>query len=222
MQPLSTFGMTFDQLIDLALLMADDPMGERFSRARAGDAVNDAMCDLALQGQIIIKKTTLQLKKNQVLYDLRELIPDFAYPLRVVAGDADSSALKPVSHVLFDLTRSSIGNSAWTTDFCAYGWLEVEPPPLADGAALPAMAGNIQVTYVAYPALMVEGASPDTLQAQFHNLIAKGAASRLLDEGDEEDLIIADALDGEFQMGIADVVGETYQGHTQYQGVRPL
>jgi hypothetical protein len=222
MQPLASFGMTFEQLIDLALLMSDDPTGERFNRSRAGEAVNDAMCDLALQGQIVIKKTTLQLKKNQVLYDLRELVTDFAYPLRVVADDADGSALKPFSHAQFDLARSSIGNTAWTTDFNAYGWLEVEPPPLADGAALPSLTGNIQVTYVAYPALMVEGANPDTLQAQFHNLIAKGAASRLLDEGDEEDLIMADALDGEFQLGIADLVGEAYQGQTQYQGVRPL
>lgn len=232
MEPVSSYRMNFGELVSRVYLMIDDPAGERFSEAVVKAALNDALVEIALETQLIIATATVGLKENQHLYDVNEVIDAaggkaFGYPLRMVYDDADNAALSPFATAQFDLSGIRMNEDGrplyWRTDILPGGQVMIFPHPSDDGSTLPALTGNLQVTYVAYPDAMVDDTDyPDTLSGQYHETLAERAAAMLLDEGVEEDMAVSDSLDASALAGVGKIISDQYRGLTQYDSARPM
>jgi hypothetical protein len=230
---LSDYGKTLSQLRTRVLLLIDDPGGDRFTTASIWEAINDAMLDLALDTQLIKEKLTIKLLADQHLYEIHERIAaggtlrPYGFPVRIGYNLTTDSAIKPISTAMYDLARigfnESSGPTAWRTDIFSYGEVAFFPIPAADGSTIPALTGNVEVTYIALPTKMTSGTStPDTLQAQYHEAIAVRAAELLLDEGNAEDLMFADGFEADYERWTQRIVGDQYRGMTRYDSVRPM
>lgn len=230
-------------LVEKTRMNLGDPNGERWSAARVLEALNDCMMDVALYVHLITETISLAITADQALYDLRTLAQaystnprEYALPLRVShlvslpTGKAlptdlaelerSITAMMPVSTIVADFTLSTarrVGSHLWAVDRSTYGYLELTPAPTAT-------AGYLIADYVAYPTAMDSDEDyPDTLQSFLRGVLAAGAASRLLDEGDMDDLVMAVRLEGEFQAGLRTISSELNQGKTAaYQTVRPM
>ena len=216
-----------------ALLLADDPNGERFSSEQVNEALNDAMLELALDVRLILEKLTILLREQQHLYEIHPRVKvaglrPYGYPVRSVYDVTTNAALTPYTSELHDSFGMSLGETGgpttWRTDLFPHGEIALFPLPASDGDTLPALTGNIELTYTAMPTLMDDDADyPDTLPAQYHEAVAVGAAMLLLEGGaTEEDFALSAAMDAEFESWKAMIVRDESRGTTHYDAMRPL
>jgi hypothetical protein len=230
-------------LIEKARMNLGDPSGERWSSTRILEVLNDSMVEVALYVQLITETIHFSLTANQALYDMRTLAQaystdprEYALPLRMshlaslptgktLPTDLAElgrtiTAFRPIAKLVADFTNNQAGRTGshlWGIDRSTYGTIELIPAPAVT-------QGYVISDYVAYPtAMSADGDYPDTLQTFLRGVLAAGAASRLLDEGDADDLAHADRLDKEFQSGLRTIASEMNQGKTNaYQSVRPM
>lgn len=230
---LNDFRKNRTQLAAKALLLADDPTGKRYTATQVVDALNDAMLDLALDVQLIKEKLSILLLENQHLYEIHPRVQvagkrPFGYPIRSVYDITTNAALSPIATSMFDLSGISFsetgGPTGWRTDIFAHGEMAFSPTPSSQGDALPLLTGNIELTYVAYPTIMDDGADyPDTLPAQYHEAVAVGAAMLLLEGGGtEEDLMLSASMEQEFEQWKAKIAGDEMRSMTHYNSIRPM
>ncbi len=216
-----------------ALLLADDPNGERFSSEQVNEALNDAMLELALDVRLILEKLTILLREQQHLYEIHPRVKvaglrPYGYPVRSVYDVTTNAALAPYTSELHDSFGMSLGETGrpttWRTDLFPHGEIVFFPLPASDGDTLPALTGNIELTYAAMPTLMDDDADyPDTLPAQYHEAVAVGAAMLLLEGGaTEEDFALSVAMEAEFENWKAMIVRDESRGTTHYDAMRPL
>lgn len=245
MELLSAYRKSLRVLIDATLLRAGDPSGERFSTECAIEAINEAALEFAIEAQCIIASVPVRLEQFEAIYDLAAINAayeskdkDFGWFLRAeFIDDEGGSASNPpgrydllsaASVELFDRCDYALIKSdqpAWMhKDLLSPNKMTVFPTPSQSGGILPDMDKNLLVWFVGLPNSMAEvGDYPDDqIQAQYHAAIPSGAAARLLDGGGEEDLLLADALDLEFQSAVSRAVGEASRGATRYDSVRPV
>jgi len=230
---LTKYRMNRAALAKKALLLADDPNGERFSSEQVNEALNDAMLELALDVRLILEKLTILLREQQHLYEIHPRVKvaglrPYGYPVRSVYDVTTNAALTPYTSELHDSFGMSLGETGgpttWRTDLFPHGEIALFPLPASDGDTLPALTGNIELTYTAMPTLMDDDADyPDTLPAQYHEAVAVGAAMLLL-EGDatEEDFALSVAMEAEFESWKAMIVRDESRGTTHYDAMRPL
>jgi hypothetical protein len=224
--------MTFSDLVSMVYLMIDDPSRERFPLEVVELAINEAMLDIALDTQLVRDDVSIQLQEDQHIYSLHDAIAAggkkaLAYPLRVIYDASTNAGLPPVATELFDLAGIDLDTSAWPMywrpDIFPWGEFALYPIPNADGETLPTLTGNIQIKYVAYPTMMeADGDYPDTLPAQYHEIIAVRAAEAVLETGGEEDLVLAEAFEKDFVGMKSRIVGDQYRGMTHYDAMRPM
>ncbi|HQN20668.1 MAG TPA: hypothetical protein PKV86_16065, partial [Syntrophobacteraceae bacterium] len=207
---LTKYRMNRAALAKKALLLADDPNGERFSSEQVNEALNDAMLELALDVRLILEKLTILLREQQHLYEIHPRVKvaglrPYGYPVRSVYDVTTNAALTPYTSELHDSFGMSLGETGgpttWRTDLFPHGEIALFPLPASDGDTLPALTGNIELTYTAMPTLMDDDADyPDTLPAQYHEAVAVGAAMLLLEGGaTEEDFALSVAMEAEFE-----------------------
>ncbi len=230
---LTKYRMNRAALAKKALLLADDPNGEHFSSEQVNEALNDAMLELALDVRLILEKLTILLREQQHLYEIHPRVKvaglrPYGYPVRSVYDVTTNAALTPYTSELHDSFGMSLGETGgpttWRTDLFPHGEIALFPLPASDGDTLPALTGNIELTYTAMPTLMDDDADyPDTLPAQYHEAVAVGAAMLLL-EGDatEEDFALSVAMEAEFESWKAMIVRDESRGTTHYDAMRPL
>jgi hypothetical protein len=235
---LAAYSMTFAELVSRTYLMMDDPARERWEVVRVKEAINEAMLDIALDAQLIKETAIVQLTKGGIVYEV-DLFASaqnkrpYASPLRVVYDLETNPALHPVSKQELDREPgfnwsipeggSGCSPTKWHSDIFQHGEIGIWPPSSGDGVAPPGLTGNLQVTYVAHPTPMVNDIDhPDTLPALYHEAIAVRAAGLLLDEGGEEDVVLAENLVQEAEMWITKIVGDSYRNMTHYNDVSPM
>ena len=230
---LTKYRMNRAALAKKALLLADDPNGERFASAQVNQALNDAMLELALDVRLIVEKLTIRMQEKQHLYEIHPRVKvaglrPYGYPVRSVYDVTTDAALVPYTTELHDLFGMSLGETSrptsWRTDLFPHGEIAFFPLPASDGDTLPALTGNIELTYAAMPTPMDDDADyPDTLPAQYHEAVAVGAAMLLLEGGaTEEDFALSVAMDAEFESWKAMIVRDESRGNTHYDAMRPL
>ena len=230
---LTKYRMNRAALAKKALLLADDPNGERFSSEQVNEALNDAMLELALDVRLILEKLTILLREQQHLYEIHPRVKvaglrPYGYPVRSVYDVTTNAALTPYTSELHDSFGMSLGETGgpttWRTDLFPHGEIALFPLPASDGDTLPALTGNIELTYTAMPTAMNDDADyPDTLPAQYHEAVAVGAAMLLLEEGaTEEDFALSVAMEAEFESWKAMIVRDELRGTTHYDAMRPL
>lgn len=231
---LSVFRKTLLQLIERTRLLVSDPLGERFTSSRIVEALNDAANNFARHTQQVIDDLNILITSEKPIYNVRSIIDndgtarDFLHILRITFGGVNQNALLPIGTQRLDWGAYDVVSSSNPTNFrndmSGYGEVLLSPPPNADGVALPAETGNMQVYYVAYPTPMTDDTHyPDSLiQEMYHESLSLDAASALLDEGDAEDLVLAAEYELEAYAMRTKAIAEAYRGRTQYRGVRPL
>lgn len=107
------------------------------------------------------------------------------------------------------------------------GKIALWPLPAETGGniATPDLEGNLLVWFVALPNPM-SGATeaarrlsyPDSyIAARYHKAIPPGAAARLLECGNRQEVAMAEAYDIEFYLAIRKVVADQYAGLTRYR-----
>ena len=230
---IATYKKTLTTLANKTLLLAGDPLGERWAFVRACQAVNDACLDFCLRAQLIKETITIQLRAAQIEYDVAALVEDdgtlrfYGFPLRVGFNGLDSPGAWPTTLFTIDMLGYAQTDRnepfAWHLDSVSPGKLILFGPPAADGEDLPDTENNLQVTYVALPAYMDEGADfPDAkLPVMAHATLPFGGAARLLDEGNEDDLARAIILEAEYNKGIVRAVATEYRSNTDRDDARP-
>lgn len=229
MSILNEYRKNLEQLIDETLLLCGDPLGEKWSPTRAAIAVNESVLDFVIKTQMVKEEINIQVKDDLFIYDVKTRIEDdgtlrlFAYQIRVGFAGKTEPAYMPVS--LFDIDMTGYGSRVWYIDHLSPGKISI-PIPSADGAALGASdpyEDNIQVLYVAMPTYMDDDADyPDSkILPIYHQAFPYGAASRLLDEGDEAAIARAVNCEAEFVTWIGRAAIEEHRGTTDYGGFRP-
>lgn len=231
---LSDYAKKLDALINQTLLYANDPNGERYSRARVAVVVNDVVMDFALKTRMIKEEINIQLKENNIEYDIRALVEDdgtlriYGFPIRVGFNGSNNPALLPTSLLIIDLfgysQTDNISPKRWHLDTVSPGKIILFGPPGADGEALPSEENNIQITYIAIPEyISSESSYPDSdIPATFHQAFAYGAAALLLEESEDEELFMKSvSYEMEYNRWIKEAVAESYRGLTAYDDCRP-
>jgi hypothetical protein len=234
----SAYALTFSKLVSMVYLMVDDPSRERFAVDRVKQAVNEAMLDIALDVQLIKETAIIELKTGNIVYGVDTFADnqskrDYACPLRVVYNDANNPALQTVSKQELDTDpyfnwsvparSTNYYPFKWHSDVFEHGEIGIWPPPNSDGESAPSLVGNLQVTYVAYPNPMVnDDDTPDILSAMYHEAIATRAAEIMLNEGGEDDLVLAESMDNDAMSWTAKIVGDQYRNMTHYNDVSPM
>jgi hypothetical protein len=212
------------------LLILQDPEGERWAPDRVDEALNDTALEWALENEQIREELNVQLLENVYIYDIKKRVEEdgtlrpFAFPLRVGYCGKTQPAFTPVT--LFDIDMMGYDQNVWYRNNLSPGKIAVIPPS-EDGAAAGSADPydkNIQVLYAAMPTYMTaDGDYPDTsIPAMFHQALPHGAASRLLDEGDADDLVEAVRQEEVFKGWIGRARREIARGTTDYGGARPL
>lgn len=221
---LTDFGYTLDGLIELTGLLLRDPLLEKYSRARIIEALNDAQADMALEAKLFHEEHNLRLLADVGEYNLADRVEaaglrPLGYVERVGYYGTDRPALPQLdvraldrSGYQFDSGSAAYG---WTLDLVSFGKLAVDPVPTVDGEALPATDGNIQINYVALPSYLTDGGTIDTaINPTYLRALAYGAASRLLDEGADNDIGLADQYGRDFYNWILRAATDQYRGLT--------
>lgn len=234
MATLTEYKITLEDLIDRTLLLLFDPLGEKYTRARIARALNDRILDFVLKAQMIKDEINIQLKENSWDYDIQTRINEdgtvkgFGFILRIGFNGNDDPGMWPTDLVMIDLRGYSRDEKRANTHFyldpVSPGHVAIFGHPTEDGEALPSEENNMQVTYAAFPDYMDDEADyPDSdIPAIYHDGFPKGAAAKMLEEGNEEDLKMADIFEWEFQQIARAAVGEEYRGRTVYMDMRPM
>jgi hypothetical protein len=199
-----------DELIDYVSMQVGDPNNERRSRGRVLDVINDVLLEIAIDGQYVHEAIYVRLLENVPEYDLAGRIKDngtlremlHVFHVELIQDDTYldnpvfNKTIRPISSERMD-RLGIIGSvngviTRFSLDMISPGYLKVIPSPNADGGNLSAgvYEGNLKVHYVALPTRMTaETDYPDEqLPIHVHEAIALGAADRLLEEGDIDDL----------------------------------
>lgn len=229
------------------LLLLEDPLGERYAAARINEALNDAQLDLVLETHLILVTAYIQLLEDDMTYDLkaevdRQSLRAFAF-LRHLEYIQDEdyrtyTGGNPVMNTIgtkrLDLAGIRLASTnpsgetlptLATIDLVAPGKVSILPIPTADGDAIPSgYDGDLKFIYVAMPTQMSGDADyPDSLiPAIYHQGLPYGAAYRIMDEGDDQEVALADYFENEFQAWIRKANGEIYSGMTSYNDMRPV
>jgi hypothetical protein len=216
-----------------ALLLTGDPLGERWSLTRAAQALNDVVLDFCLKTQMIKEEINVQLKQNVHEYDIKTLIEEdgtlrfYGYPIRLGFNGNNNPGMWPMTLLAIDLLgipqTSGTNTHQWHLDSVSPGKVLLFGPPAQDGEALPSEENNMQVTYIALPTYMSAGGSfPDTkIPVISYEAFPYGAASRLLDEGDEQDLLKSLEMDFMYRKWTLEAIADEYRNLTPYDDVRP-
>lgn len=218
-----------EALRDASWILLGDPLGERYDPDRVDEALNDTVLDFNLRTQMIKEELNIQVKEDVFDYDIRQRVEEngtlrlYGFPLRVGFYGRKEPGYMPVS--LFDVDMVGYTSGIWYRDNLSPNRIAIITPS-ADGAAAgdsDPYADNIQVLYVAEPTYMDEDADyPDSkILAIYHQAFPYGAASRLLDEGDVDDMAKALEYDAEFKKWIHRALAEEFRGQTDYGGFRP-
>lgn len=230
---LNDYRMTRNELINKALLLADDPLGQRFTSSQVIAALNDAMVEIALDVQLVREDLTILLREKQHLYEIHPRVATaglrpYGYPLRIVYDVTTNAAISPFSTELYDLTGVDLAEEnrpvGWRTDLYPHGEIAFFPVPSEEGDTLPALTGNVKLTYAAFPTAMDDEADyPDNLPAQYHEMVAVGAAMLLLEGGGtEEDLKLSAGMERELEQWKAKIIKDVSRGMTLYDSMRPM
>src|SRR5574343_2085685 len=102
---LTAYRMTRAALAKQAVLMADDPNGERFTIEKVNQALNDALLELALDVRLIVEKLTIHMQEKQHLYEIHPRVKGAGrrpagYPVRSVYDVTTDAALVPYTTAL--------------------------------------------------------------------------------------------------------------------------
>jgi len=231
---LSEYKKDLSELIAVAGLLLDDPLNERWSPARVAEALNDACLDYALETQNVKETINIQLYKDTYEYDVKKQVEEdlalrsFGYAIRLGYNGSQSPGMWPTSLEAIDMTGAKqtthTALPGWHMDSVSPGKVVLFGPPAADGDPSPAETGNMQVTYVAIPTYMdADGDYPDShIPVIAYDILPFKAAARLLDEGDESDLIKSIEYEALYRKGVRDMVAESYRAHTVYDDARPV
>ena len=232
MARLDEYKKSAETLIDETALLLNDPLCERWSRSRIKEALNDAVLDFCLRAQMIKEELNVRLREDVVEYDIKKRVEeddglrDYGFPTRFGFNGTDAG-MWPVDLATIDLMgyqqSAGVTPHRWHLGGVSPGKVVLFGGPAADGESLPSEEGNMQVTYIAFPAYMDgEGDYPDAaIPVGNHQAFPYGAAARLLDEGDAEDLRKAIAFDVTFHQGVLSAVSEDYRSMTTYDDARP-
>lgn len=218
--------------IDTQFLLKD-PNGEKYSTTRITEKLNEACLEFCLRTQLIKEEINIQLLEDTYEYDIKTLVEEngtlryFAFPLRLAYDGGNYPALLPGSLVAFTLQGVSQDVSGIPSNWylCAVspGVVQIIGTPAANGEALPSESDNLQVTYIAMPTEMTAlGDIPDAIPGYFHKYLPFKAAALILEEGDKNDLALADYYESEFERGIGEQVAEESRGTGLYEEMRPL
>ncbi len=233
MEPLTTFRKSLATLRTETLFLLRDPNGERFVSSRIDEKLNERCLDFCIKSQLIKEEINCIMSQNQFEIDVKQLVEDstslryYAFPIRVGYDGSDGAGVMPGSLLAIDLKGYSRAESMmpaiWYLCAVSPGKIQILGPMQAAGEASPSEGGNIQVTYIAMPTPMTAvGDYPDTIPSYFHKYLPYGAAAIILEEGDKDDLALADYFESEFQRGILEEVAESYRGNTSYDDCRPM
>jgi len=221
-------------LVNQALLLAGDPEGERWSKTRAARALNDTVLDFCLKTQMIKEEINVQLKENVHEYDIAARVEEdgtlrlYGYPIRLGFNGSDNPGMWPTTLMVIDLLgyaqTSGQNPYQWHLDSVSPGKVVLFGPPTQDGEALPSEENNMQVTYIALPEYMTGNDSePDAnIPVTAYEAFPYGTASRLLDEGDYEDLVISIRHEIEYRRLTLELIAEDYRQLTAYDDARPV
>lgn len=232
--PLSQYRKDIAALIIKTRLLLGDPAGERWSTARILEALNFACVEFAIETECVKDEVEIQLTENGWSYNVKEAVEadatlkPYGWLKRVGYSGTASPALLPTSRFVTDHMGSDITSTGSTNQFhlnlLTYGEIGVLPIPNADGSALPADSGNIQVSYVGMPdeATATTDYPDSSIQAMYHQYLPYGAAYMLLENGDEEDVAMAAGYEANFRAGCYENVGDQYAGQTGYADMRPM
>jgi len=234
MATLSDYRQDLEELIDRTLLLMGDPLGERFDRDRVAEGLNDSVLDFVLRTQMLKEEINVQLKADVWDYDIKKRVEedgtlrDFGFALRIGFNGNDDPAMMPTDLIMIDLrgyTRDEkMASTHFYLDPVSPGRVAIFGHPTEDGEASPSEEDNMQVTFIPMPTYMeTEAAYPDSdIPSLYHDRFPMGAASRILEEGDAEDLAMAAEFEERFYNSILDAVAEEYRGRTIYEDVRPM
>jgi len=232
--PLDLYRKDLAALMVKTRLLLHDPSGERWTDTRVIEAINFAALEFAIITECIKDEVEVQLLANQWSYDIKQAVEasatlnPYGWPVRIGYYGKESGALKPTTSHVVDLSGATVmpagSSNQFQVNMLSYGEVGVIPIPSTDGEALPGDEGNIQVTYIGMPESMdaVEDFPDEEMQEVYHQYIPYEAASLLLEEGDEEDLIVAADYDANFKSGCYEAIGDQYQGQTGYADMRPM
>ena len=238
---LTGYRKKLEVLINELGVLIEDPNDERYTRLRKAEAINDAILEFALDSQMIFDEINVQLKENVREYDIKTRINedgtkrDYGVPIRLGFNGEENPAMWPtdlqvLDSLLINDEQQRFGEITdfkpqrrWHVDVVSPGKVSLFPAPNQDGEDLPSEENNMQVTYIAFPTYMdSEDDYPDSvIQAYLHQAFKYGGAYRLLDEGDEDDIRLADAAEAEFNNWVQKAVAEYYRGQTMYDDARP-
>jgi len=231
---LSEYRKNCGALASKALLLCGDPNGERWSLTRAAQALNDAVLDFCLKTQMIKEEINVQLLETQHEYDIQARVEAdgtlrfYGYPIRLGFNGSDNPGMWPTTLMAVDLLgypqTSGTGAYQWHLDSTSPGKIVLFGPPDRDGEDLPSEENNMQVCYIALPEYMTtSGSYPDSaIPVLAYEAFPYGAAARLLDEGDDEDLRKSIEMDGMFRKWMLETIAEEYRNLTVYDDCRPI
>lgn len=227
MIPVSNYRKTRLQLVNRALMLAGDVLGEKYGKARAGEVVNDVVLDFSVKIRGCKDSLVVQMVEDQFLYNLPALV-------EVERGTGSVPRLfGSVMRIVKDgltfvagTNRQSFfrtGRGGWAVDIGSAGNLAVLPHPTVTGSDS-GVTGNLTVQYYGLPEYMdSEADKPDSaLPSGLDDAICYGAAARLLYEGDNpEDLEKAVYFDGKYLAAVRDLRRSVSRAVGDCDDVRP-
>lgn len=229
MSLLSDYKKTLDTLADETLLLLGDPEGERYSSSRVYEAINDTVLDFALETELVKEEINVKILEDVYEYNISLLaendgtLREFGFPLMVGYYGDEQGAMPAMSRHVLDFVGEAHFPRGWYLDTLSPGKIAIVLQS-RDGEALPDEDYNMQVVFIALPTYMSSGASyPDeNIQAHFHEVIKYGAASKLLDESEDETLLTrAEYFERLSTSGFQRAVTEQYRGQTPYMDTSP-
>jgi len=186
---------TVDQLVFRAQNMAlsNDPI-------EAEAAVNDAYADIVVACQLKIGTATKTLTSGQSVYSISSnwTISDFGalqYLEYLALGSSQAYILEQINmDEILALNATNPLGATRQYAFIGLDTIRVWPEPQTTG-------DTMTVYYAKVPDTLVLGDTPPDVPAQWHSLIALGAAARLADAVGE-DQSLSSTLDARYQVGL--------------------
>ena len=229
MELLERYSKDITDMIHEVSFLLKDTLQERYRYPRIIPAILDALVDFYLRTQMVKQEVNVQLLANNTEYNIKALVendpdmPYFGFPIRI-GYDGDSVAgIAPTSLFAIDMKGyrrdETMAPQGWYLCAMSPGKIQILGSPPEDGETLPSEIGNLQVTYIGLPKDFDDFPN---VPAQFHQYVPYGAAALILEDGDKEDLALADVYQGVFDDAILEVVGEEYRSQTVYDNMRPL
>lgn len=231
---LSQYRKNCGALAAKAQLLCGDPNGERWSLTRAAQALNDTVLDFCLKTQMIKEKIDVLIKEKLHEYDIQTLVEEdgtlrfYGYPIRLGFNGSQNPGMWPTTLMTIDLLgypqTSGTGAFQWHLDSVSPGKVILFGPPDKDGEALPSEDNNMQATYIALPTYMSSNdAYPDAeIPVLSYEAFPYGAAARLLDEGNEEDLLKSLEMEAMYRRWTLETIAEDYRNLTAYDDFIPV